>query len=99
MPNIISPVDGTVLCSGTPVLTWSNLGVGITYDVQIASDSGYTVSLQESLAGAGTSWTVPTALAVGSYVWHVRAIDGTCSGSWSADIDLTISTIFVPTLL
>jgi len=45
------------------VLSWSNLGVGITYDVQISSDSGYTLNMQESLGGGGTAWTVPTALA------------------------------------
>ena len=93
-PTLISP-NGTVDDS-TPTYLWNGVSVsGLNrYQVQVTRAGGGTVyddGYDPNSCSAGTcSLTPSTALADGSYTWHVRARGSSGWGPWSADMSFTV---------
>ncbi|WP_187426769.1 FG-GAP-like repeat-containing protein [Geothermobacter ehrlichii] len=77
-PSILSPMDGSVVASATPVLNYSAVtdadGDPVTYDVSVACD-GVQVEVGAGLPAGG--YQVQTALPENAgCVWTVKAFDG-----------------------
>ncbi|HKQ60524.1 MAG TPA: hypothetical protein VJS92_04515 [Candidatus Polarisedimenticolaceae bacterium] len=83
-PTLVAPASGAVLTTTTaPTLDWLPVSGATTYEVQVATNSGFT-ALVRSVAGVTTtSWPVSPPLPNDAgYYWRVRAT-GSCGG-WSA---------------
>ena len=70
--TLAGPINGTVITSGAVVLNW-NVVPGATY-YQVSVTSGATTEVFRTI---GTSLTLPSYLANGSYTWTVTAVSGT----------------------
>ena len=106
-PTIISPTDGATSVARSPTITTSAYAslYGVTQaatQVQIATDAGFTLLVQDAALGAATNWTSQQ-LAEATEHWararHQDA-DGVWSG-WSAPVRfVTIETVIAtPTLI
>jgi hypothetical protein len=103
---LISPSNATVLNTQTPVLTFKATdpeGETVTYQVQIADNTGFSSPHTDALSSAGTgfsgsdpyasntnvTFTLQTNLSNGglTYYWRVRAKDPAGSNSWGAWTD------------
>ena len=94
VPSLISPADGANITDNTPLLDWSDVSdpSGVTYDLTLARDAGFTsIVLQENnLTTSAYGLTSDEALAVDTYYWRVRGVDGAGNvGSWSENWSLT----------
>ena len=66
------------------MLDWSDVNGATTYEVQVATDSGFANIVASMNGLAGTQWTVAPALNSGAtYFWHVRAVNACGPGPWS----------------
>ena len=83
-PRLLSPRNRGTNVSATPVLEWSDVdGVSI-YDVQVATDPGFTNIVADADALTGSQWTIVSVLQSGAtYFWHVRGINPCGQGPWS----------------
>ncbi len=84
-PRLLSPKNRGTNISTTPSLTWSNVTGASTYEVQVATDSGFT-NIVASMTGLTTpQWAVSPALSSGTtYFWHVMPVNACGSGPVSA---------------
>lgn len=91
IPVLLTPLQGARVTSLTPTLDWkdSTLPVGVTldhYQIQVATDAGFTTIIYDENTGNVSQFTVPAALNANTkYYWRVRAYntDGEYS-AWSA---------------
>lgn len=87
VPVLLSPAPGALVNSLQPVLDWKDSNPAAHhYQVQIATNSGFTALVINENDVADSTFTPPTALTPGKlYYWRVRAfnINGVASG-WSA---------------
>ncbi len=81
------PVGGPMVYSTTPTLSWylGTYAVGLTYNVDIATDAGFT-SIVYSKTGITSLYdVVTTPLSEGTtYYWRVQSDNGSTQSSWSA---------------
>jgi List-Bact-rpt repeat protein len=84
-PILTAPVNGFRTNDTTPILTWNSVAYGNTYEIQVATNSSFTLNRQTFTTGPGiTSITLPP-LAVGRYYWRVRAVNLNGEfGAWSS---------------
>ncbi|MBZ4420854.1 endopeptidase [Myxococcus sp. RHSTA-1-4] len=84
-PALASPADTAEGVALSPVLDWSDVTGATSYEVQVASDSGFTNVVRSATALATSTWTVSPALTASSrYYWRARAVNGCGAGSYSA---------------
>jgi len=76
----------------TPTLTWSAVPGAERYEIQWATDLGFTQDMDADFAD-DTTFTFSTPLSDGTYYWHVRTYDARNSASvWSGIRSFTIDT-------
>lgn len=82
--NLLAPKNRGINVSTTPALSWSNVSGVSYYEVQVATDSGFT-NIVASMTGLTSSkWTVTTPLSGGTtYFWRARAVNPCGPGPWS----------------
>jgi trimeric autotransporter adhesin len=89
-PALVSPASGSTGVAFSPVLDWNDVS-GVTYEVQVSTNSTFT-SIVASASNLTTSaWTVSPALnANTTYYWRVRTASG-CGGTsaWSSTWSFT----------
>lgn len=81
--------------------TWSSMGAGITYDLQVSQDTNFFTVLRDIKAISGTSHTLALALPTSAeYLWRIRAhfTDGSVS-HWSTPWPLTVGKVIPGGLL
>ncbi len=91
VPQIISPKEGGragLFDNVRPTFEWSAVTdpSGVSYSLQISSQSDFTTTLlsKDNLAESKYTLTESEALARGTYYWRVKAIDGASNDSgWS----------------
>jgi nitrogen fixation protein FixH len=107
LPTLLSPSNGAGISVNTPTFTWSaatdaTSGVA-SYTLQIDTSPSFNSGNLRTITGiTGTSYTVTSPLADGTWYWRVRAVDnagntGTYTNHWSIVIDTVIPG--APTLL
>ena len=97
-PSLISPTNGAGITDNTPLLNWSD--VSVIYDLSIARDSEFaSIVLQKTGLTASTyELALTETLAIGTYYWRVRAVDGAGKvGSWSESWSFTVVAPPTPT--
>lgn len=81
-PVLVAPVNGATGQLLTPTLTWNASANSTSYDVQVATDSGFVTVVASQTSLTATSYVPsPILLANTTYYWHVR---GRNSGGTSA---------------
>ncbi len=94
-PTLTTPANGATNIATTPTFTWTTVaGVGITYDIQIATDAIFG-NIVSSASGLTTTTFIPsTALATNTaHFWRVRAVNACGAGSFSPIFSFTTSNI------
>jgi hypothetical protein len=82
IPTLLSPADAATEVSLTPTLTWS--GDTETYDVQVATDVGFTTPVVDQ-TGISAEFLKVSSLSHGlTYYWRARGVNGTSVGQWSS---------------
>ncbi|NUM46156.1 MAG: DUF4397 domain-containing protein [Anaerolineales bacterium] len=110
-PTLLSPADGAVDQPLVPTLTWDAIAEAGTYDLEIATDAGFTNVIYSASGLTDTSAVVGVELdPATTYYWHVRKTNVCGDGAWAtafsfttvtnpvADIVLTKTVGTVPTL-
>jgi hypothetical protein len=78
----------------TPVLTWSPITGAVSYEIQIATNAGFSPVFYTRSSLVGLNHTVQTSLANGLFYWRVRARLGSGAYTgWSAVDTFTIDTV------
>ena len=90
-PGLKSPASGVKVASGSPTFTWRAVAAGVTYQLDIAADPSFG-SPVDSTTQANTGRAPGAALGIGTYDWHVRALNAIGEpGPWSAAWRVTIT--------
>jgi len=93
IPSLHSPSTGSATSDTTPTLGWSPVSDAVLYDVEVATDTGFS-NVVEQLQTADTSATL-SSKADDWYYWHARARDlvgnwSNWSDYWSFKVDTSI---------
>jgi len=81
--TLVSPPDGAATQPIQPMLQWDAVFAGTQYDVEVATDAGFT-NIVDSATVGGTSYQVQVALELGpTYYWRVRGYNSCGQGAWS----------------
>jgi plastocyanin len=84
-PKLLSPKNRGTNISTTSIFTWSNVTGASSYEVQVATDSGFTNIVASATGLTDSQWAVAPALAGGTtYFWRSRAVNPCGAGPWSA---------------
>jgi len=84
-PSLLSPKNKAKGISTTPALSWSKVSGASSYEVQVATDSGFTNIVASAKDLSSTPWVVAPILSVDTtYFWRARAINPCGLGPWSS---------------
>ena len=91
--TLTSPVNGATGVSVPTVFTWGTVsGTGITYEIQVATDPGFTSISDQATGLTATTYTSSILATSTTYYWRVRAVTGCGTGPWSTTFNFTTST-------
>jgi hypothetical protein len=97
VPMAISPKDNAEAGTYTPELKWTASQGASSYEVQVATDFGFTNIVYSATQSSGTSIITDT-LSMGSYYWRVAAIPAdppAVATAYSPRAVFTISNVYV----
>jgi hypothetical protein len=95
--TLIAPANGATNVSLVPEYSWTAATQGSTYDLEVATDAGFS-NIVYSATVEGTTHTQETALdPLTVYYWHVRANNACGDGNFSSAFSFT--TADVPPIL
>jgi hypothetical protein len=84
-PTLTAPAEGAI---NVPVLTnftWSAVAQAATYELQVATDAGFTTIVANLTGLSGTTTTLTAPLATNTvHYWRVRAINTCGNGNYAA---------------
>ncbi|HKQ61972.1 MAG TPA: S8 family serine peptidase, partial [Candidatus Polarisedimenticolaceae bacterium] len=84
-PALLTPADGATNQPLRPAFSWSAVAQADRYDLQIASDAGFSAIVHQALGLAATSYTPPVDLPSNTPLyWRVRATNPCGDGALSA---------------
>lgn len=93
-PTLTSPADGAINVSLAPTFAWNAAAQGFVYDLDVATDSGFTNIVYSVTDVDDTQHTMTTALdPLSTYYWRVRANNACGSGSYSSTFSFTTEDI------
>ncbi|MDV2988668.1 MAG: fibronectin type III domain-containing protein [Dehalogenimonas sp.] len=85
VPELITPAPGAVDLGLRPIFQWRPVSDADTYDLMVATDSGFAGIIINQTAIAGNAWQSETSLEAGkTYYWKVRAVSTATNSAWSA---------------
>jgi subtilisin family serine protease len=88
-PTLGSPADGATGIPTSTTLTWNASATATAYQVQVASDPGFTTIVSNQTNLAGTSAAVSGLVANTVYYWRVNASNAGGTSGWSASSSFT----------
>jgi subtilisin-like proprotein convertase family protein len=90
--TLSSPANGATGVSATGNLTWAAVtGPGITYQVEIATDAGFTNIVDNASNIPTNSYSSPALLSATTYYWRVKATNACGASAFSSDFSFTTS--------
>lgn len=94
-PNLLTPLNNSTNITQTPLLDWSSVS-GVTYNLQLSTNSGFTNNLINLSGLTGSDYQVPSGLLQinTTYYWHVSCSNSNGTGIWSETYNFT--TLGVP---
>lgn len=92
-PAAVSQISPANLATGVAVPTtfdWTTAaGTGITYEIDIATDAGFTSIVDQGTGLATPTYTSTTLLSSTTYYWRVRSVTGCGQSAWSSTFEFT----------
>ncbi|MCP3100260.1 endopeptidase [Myxococcus sp. K15C18031901] len=89
-PALTSPAPDATGVALSPVLDWGDVAGATTYEVQVATDAGFTNVVRSAAPLTGSTWTVTPALSAGTpYHWRARAVSTCGAGAYSTGARFT----------
>lgn len=86
------PAQAAVLPPGAVTLRWSDGGVGITYDLQIATDPLFTALVVDETGLTENRYSLPLGLPPGAtYFWRVLAENSCGQSRWSEPASFSVT--------
>lgn len=90
VPGLVSPANGATGQSTTPTLTWNASANSTSYDIQVATDSGFGTIVATQTALTATSYVPSPVLSVATtYFWRVRGRNSGGTSAYSAAFSLS----------
>ncbi len=85
-PNLVSPPNGSMGQSLTPLLDWDSIAIANTYQVQVSKNSSFSTFVLDTNGVINSCIRIPAGkLSPDSiYYWRVRGINTYGQGPWSA---------------
>jgi lysyl endopeptidase len=87
--TIVSPADGQSDVSSTPTISWGPVDLASTYEVQVATDVGFTDIVFSEVTSQTEATVSPSLSPSTQYFVRVRASNDCDSGDWSAISNFT----------
>ncbi len=89
-PSLTTPANGAIDVALLPSLTWSASANATSYDVQLATDAGFSNVVASGAGLTATNFTPASALTPGNtYYWHVRGNNACGNGDYSGAFSFT----------
>ncbi|MGB4802595.1 MAG: hypothetical protein WBV59_08050 [Anaerolineae bacterium] len=88
-PNLTAPANGATGVGATPTFTWDAVSGATTYDIQVATDAGFTNIVASATGLTGTSWNGASLNTSTTYYWHVKANNACGAGAYSSTFSFT----------
>lgn len=77
--TLTSPANGATSVPVSPVMTWTNSGVGVQFNVTIATDAAFTTVVESATALNSPNYTATLLSPATTYFWRVETFNA-CSG-------------------
>jgi len=88
--TLTAPADGSTGIAIPTDFSWSAVsGTGILYDIFIATDTGFTSTVDSSIGQATTNYTSSVLGSAITYYWHVEAYTSCGTGGFSSTFSFT----------
>lgn len=90
VPTLTNPANATLGVTIPTTLDWSAVtGAGITYEVDIASDAGFTTIVDQATGLTSNTYDATGLLENTTYYWRARAVNSCGSSAWSTTFSFT----------
>lgn len=85
-PALLSPANNSFDIGLTPVLDWNASPDAVTYNLQVATNSGFTSTVVNLTGISNTEYTIPANVFTTNthYYWRVNAVNPAGTGVWSS---------------
>jgi subtilisin-like proprotein convertase family protein len=88
--TLVQPANGAVGISQTPLFSWNNATNATAYDLEVATDAGFTNIVISATNIPVNSYTPTTPLASNTlFYWHVRGTSQCGTGAYSTTFSFT----------
>lgn len=88
--TLLTPTNGATGVAVPVNFTWST-AVGATYDINIATDAGFSTIVDQATGLVAASYSSPGLVGGTQYYWRVRAVSGCGTSAWSSTFNFTPS--------
>ena len=92
-PSVVSqiaPTNGATAVAIPTTFTWTTAPqTGVTYEIDIATDAGFTTIVDQATGLAAATYNSAVLLSSTTYYWRVRAVTGCGQSAWSGTYDFT----------
>ena len=85
-PQLLNPQQGATITDTTPLFTWTAIECVTSYEIQVATDPGFSMAhiVIDSDLGNVQAYQAAISLAEGTYYWRVQGSGDDFSSPWSA---------------
>jgi hypothetical protein len=84
VPVLAAPANGATDVSLNPTLSWNAAAGAASYQVQVATDAGFSTRIMDKSGMSGTSTSVTGLTAGSTYFWRVRARSKNLTSAFSS---------------
>jgi hypothetical protein len=96
-PVLNTPAAGATGVAQSAALDWTDVAGATRYEVQVATDAGFTAIARSNTTLATSNWTVTPALTGNTtYYWRARAADSCGTSAYSAARSFTTTNTCTP---
>jgi large repetitive protein len=96
--TLVSPANGATSVSATPTYNWNALSGASSYDVQVATDAGFTTIVTNTNVATNSYVQSPALSNNTTYYWRVRGVNGCGAGTYSSTFSFTTQNIACSTV-
>ncbi len=88
-PSLTSPGNGASNVDAAPTYSWSPVAGNGTYEIEVATDSGFSNIVDSAVGISGDSYTGTMLAANTQYFWRVRTFNVCGPGTWAPVFSFT----------
>jgi subtilisin-like proprotein convertase family protein len=96
--TLVSPANGATAVSATPTYNWNALSGASSYDIQVATDAGFTTIVTSTNVATNSYVQNPALSNNTTYYWRVRGVNGCGAGTYSSTFSFTTQNIACSTV-